>query len=87
MKNGHTDVGILPIGNVNSWEHYVGDDVTSIQGFTSSFTVEVSSFIPLKSDASGRFLKMVLFLKVQQVLLKLLDCHKLTGFLIRRIIA
>lgn len=55
-------VGILSAGNVDSPELFIEDDVTSIHGLTSGLTIEVESFLLLKSDALGRVRKWRCFI-------------------------
>lgn len=50
-------VGFLPVPNGEIQEHYVTDDVKSPQGCPSGSSVEVKAYVPLASDASGRFRK------------------------------
>lgn len=40
-------IGFLSIGNVESPERFIGDEVTSIQGFTLCKTVDRKSFVSL----------------------------------------
>lgn len=82
INKGRTVVRILLVGNVDCVERFVGDDVTSIHGFTSGFTVEMESFFLLTSDASGRLQKMEMLHETEKMLLELLNCYVLSGFLL-----
>lgn len=76
---GATD-GFLPAGKAESWEGFAEDDTTSIQVVFSGSTVEVKYFVSLTSDDSGRFRKMDMFYKAQEMLLELLICYTISGF-------
>lgn len=57
LNNKHNVVGFLPIGNAESWDLFIGEDFTAIQGLTSSSTGEIWGFVPPTLDTSGRFQK------------------------------
>lgn len=54
VNNGQSIVGVLPFGIVESRKHFVGGNVTLIQGLTYGSTVEAEPCVLLTSDVSGR---------------------------------
>lgn len=55
INNRHPVVSFLPAGNVRSRESLVGNEVTTIPGFTSSWSLEVESSVALVTHASSTF--------------------------------
>lgn len=80
LNSGHISFLYLPVGNEESWERFVGCDVTSMHGFTSGSNVELESFDLLTSDHSCTFRKMVMFHKAQKMILDPLNCYALSAF-------
>lgn len=63
LNNIHTMVCFLSVGNRDSMERFVGDDVPLIHQLSSGSSREVESFFTLTWKASGRFQKIICFIR------------------------